>query len=177
MSSPNYQHSDKYSITFSNIPGFVPNNSNTNNMDIYDVYVKAVTFPSQSIQLIENTHRAFHINHPISKKNEELDDLIVTFKLSEGMMNWFYIYNWIKELREGKNLNNEKFTRLNMIKEIRLTFLDNEKRPQFVYRFQNCFVTNVSSLSLTNGLDQELTFDLNIKYEDFGLDNGECKND
>jgi hypothetical protein len=174
MPIPNIQHSDKYSITISNIPGYSPKTNNTDNMSLYDLYVKEVTFPAHSLELIKSDFRGFHINHPGSKINDNLNTLDITFKCSEGMRNWYYIYNWMKTLREGVNTDKEKWFRLNFIKEIRLSFLDNQKREQFVYRFSNSFITNLSSLSLTNGQDNELSFTITIEYEDFGVDEGIC---
>ena len=72
------------------------------------------------------------------------------------------------------NVDKVKWNRLNFIKEIRLSFLDNEKREQFVYKFQNAFITTLSSLSLTNGQDNELSFTITIEYEDFGIEEGIC---
>lgn len=174
MGLPNIQHSDKFIITISNIPGYVVKNSNTDNMGLYDLYVKEVLFPSHSLDLIRSDFKGFHINHPGSKINDNLNTLDITFKCSEGMRNWYYIYSWIKSLREGENVDAEKWFRLNLIKEIKLKFLDNEKREQFIYRFVNCFITSLSSLSLTNGQDNELTFTITLEYEDFGIDEGIC---
>ena len=177
MSTINIQHSDKWSVTISNIPGFVPTDDNFTNMGIYDNFIKSLTFPEHSLDLIKSDFRNFHINHPISKANENLGTLDITFKLSEGMKNWYYIYNWIKNLREGNNINQEEYFRLNFIKEININFLDNQKRPKYIYSVQNAFIKNLSSLSLTNGVDEELSFTITVEYEDFGIAPGECYGD
>jgi hypothetical protein len=143
-------------------------------MNLYDLYIKSVNFPSHNLELVESHLGGFHVNHPISKKNDNLGTLDITFKLSEDMLNYFYLYNWIKGLREGVNLDNEKWNRLNVIKEIKLMFLDNQKRSKKVYIFQNAFVTDLGSLSLTNGQDVELDFTISVTYEDFGIVDGEC---
>lgn len=174
MAIPNIQHSDKLLVTISNIPGYTPSTDNKDNMGLYDLYIKEVAFPEHRIDLIESHNMGFHINHPGSKINDNLGTLSITFKLSEGMKNWYYIYRWMKSLREGDNIDEEKFYRLNIIKEIRLTFLDNQKRPQWYYRMQNCFITNLSGLNFTNGRDEEMAFTIDITYEDFGIEEGEC---
>jgi hypothetical protein len=74
-------------------------------------------------------------------------------------------------MREGIDVDpKEKFFRNDNIKALSITFLDNEKRPSTRFTFSNCFITNISSLSLTNGVDQELEFTLTLKYEDYTLE-------
>lgn len=175
MSSPNIAHSDKWRLLFSNIPGYVPNvESNTDNMSLYDLFVKGVTFPAYTLELVQSNLGAYQINHPISKKNDNLGTVDVTFKLSEGMLNYYYIVKWIQELREGINSDKEKWFRLNVIKEMKLFFMDNMKRDVFKYIFEKCYITDVGSLSLTNGSDVELEFTVSISYENFRIEPGEC---
>lgn len=169
MGSPNVQHSDKWSIVFSNIPGYTPKSENTD-MGIYDYYVKDVTFPSLTLELVQSHFRDYQINHQISKINDTLNDLTISFSLSEGMMNYYYIYQYIREMRERHNVEHEKWFRLNFIKEIDITFLDNEKRPVVKYKFHNGFITDLSSLTLTNGVDDELRFTITVKYEDHNFE-------
>ena len=175
MSLPNVAHSDKFSVTFSNIPGYVPSvGSNVDNLNLYDLYVKEVTFPGITLDLVQSNFRNYQINHPSSKSNDNLSDISVTFKMSEGMLNYYYIYRWIKNLRETKNVDNETFFRNNFIKQIRLAILDNQKRPKFYYDFSNGFIVDLGSVNFTNGIDEEITFNLTIKYEDFEMVVGEC---
>lgn len=175
MSTINLQHSDKWSINFSNIPGYKPNARNNNdNMNLYDLFIKEVTFPDLSLALIKSDYRNYSINHQISKINDNLSELSVTFKLSEGMINYIHIFNWMKAMREQENINDEEWFRLNFIKAININFLDNQKRPTFKYIFENCFVTNLSSLTLTNGVDDEMTFSISITYEDLQVETMSC---
>ena len=174
MSIPNIQHSDKFSVTISNIPGYPLQTNNKDNMGLYDLYIKEVSFPQHTLELVQSNLKGYAINHPASKRNNDLGTFSITFKLSEGMKNWFYIYRWMKELREGINIDSEKFYRLNFVKEIKISFLDNEKRPQWVYSLFNCFITNLGSLTFTNGVDEEMSFTVDFSYEDFNIVEGEC---
>ncbi len=170
MALPNLQHSDKWRIIFSNIPGFTPNNlDNYKNFDLYELYVKSVTFPSMSVDYVESDFVNYHINHPISKINNDLQEIVITFKLSEDMLNYHYLYDWISKLRNQKNVDNLKYFRLNFIKDIKIQFLDNEKRAKINYIFTNCFITNLSQLSLNYGTSDELTFDISLKIEDYSI--------
>jgi len=170
MGTPNVQHSDKWSVIFSNIPGYVPTISDNTDMGIYDLYVKEMTFPDLSLELVQSHFMDYQINHQISKINDTLNDLSITFSLSEGLKNYYHIYDWIRSMRERKNVDREKWFRLNLIKEIKVIFMDNEKRPVSKFTFINCFITNLSSLNLTNGIDDELRFTVTIKYEDHLLE-------
>jgi hypothetical protein len=168
----NTQHSDKWSVIFSNIPGYTPpiSGNNLDNMSLYDSYVKDVTFPDLGVELAKSNFRNYEINHPISKINDNTSEISISFKLSEGMLNYFYLYNWVRGLREQDNVNNEMWFRLNCIKEIKIIFLDNQKRNKLKYTVENAFITNLGSLSLTNGSDDELSFTISLTYEDFRLE-------
>ena len=170
MGSPNTQHSDKWKVIFSNIPGYTPDITDNTTMGLYDLFVKDLTFPSLSLKLVQSHFRNYEINHQISKINDELGDLTITFKASEGILNYWYIFSWIKSMREQENIDDEKWFRLNVIKETKVLFLDNQKRPKYRYIFSNGFIVNLSSLILTNGLDNEITFDITIHYEDVNVE-------
>lgn len=171
MGLPNIQHSDKWTVIFSNIPGYHPlPNDNSEGLSLYDLYVKELTFPSLSLELVESKFRNFEIRHQISKINDTLNDLEITFKLSEGMMNYYHIYDWMQSMREMINVDDEKWFRLNMIKEIKILFLDNEKRPKVKHIYKNSFIIGLTSLNLTNGVDDELTFTVTVKYEDYSVE-------
>jgi hypothetical protein len=166
MGSPNVQHSDKWSIIFSNIPGYVPIIGDNTDMGIFDYYVKEMTFPSVSLELVQSHYRNYQVSHQISKINDTLNDLSITFTASEGLKNYYHIWNYLRNMREMENVDDEKWFRLNLIKEIKLLVLDNEKRPQVRYTFINGFITDLTSLSLTNGIDEEVKFTITVKYED-----------
>ena len=80
----------------------------------------------------------------------------------------------MKGLREGENLDNKKWFRLNCISNIFLTFLDNEKRPKYTYKLTNCFISDLSSISLVYGVDDEISFTATFIYEDFDFEKGVC---
>lgn len=174
MPLPNVAHSDKFSVIFSNIPGYISKKTNSDNINLYDLYVKDLTFPGITVDYVQSDFRNFHINHPSSKSNDNMRELNITFKMSEGLLNYFYLYKWMKGLRETENLDNEKLFRLNTIKEIIITFLDNSKRPKFKYKLTNCFISDLSSVNFTNGVDEEITFNITVIYEDFDMVDGEC---
>lgn len=169
MSIPNLQHSDKWNIIISNLPGYHPTAGNLDNIQLFELYIKEFVLPDLSLELVQSRFRNYQINHQISQINDNLGDLSLTFKVSEGLLNYYLIYDYIQSMREELNVNNEELFRLNFIKELKLNILDNEKRPKIQYSFINCFITNLTSLTLTQGVDQEMTFTLSIKYEDYSM--------
>lgn len=174
MSTPNVAHGSKFQIHFSNIPGYKPSNTNLDNMNIFDLYVKDVQFPGLTVEYTPTDFKNYHINHPISKINDDMRELTITLKLSEGMQNYYWFFNWMKGLREGKNLDNKEFFRENYISSTLLTFLDNEKRPKWKYNLTNCFLTDLSPISLEYGSDDEISFTISLIYEDFDFEPGSC---
>src|SRR5574343_168618 len=171
MALPNLQFSDKFRVIFSNIPGFTPNNlDNYKNFDLYELYVKSVNFPGLDVAYTESDFVNYHINHPISRINQDLQDISITFKMSEDMLNYFYLYRWIRSLRNQQNIDSKKYFRLNFIDDIKLIFLGYEKREKIKYLFTNCFISNLSSLPLEYGTSNEITFDVSFKIEDFSVE-------
>lgn len=174
---PNVQHSDKWRLVFSNLPGFTPDSlSNFMNMDLFENYLKSFTFPGLSVELLNSSFMNYEVRHPISKINSSLSDVILTMKCSEDLTNYYYIYRWILDLRNQKNTTDSRLFRYNYIAEMKLIFLDNQKREKVKHTFTNCFITSVGSLSLGFGSTDEMSFDLNISFEDYAMDVvTECK--
>ena len=172
---PNVQHSDKWQAVFSNIPGFSPTiSAYVHDMSLFDNYVKSVTFPSYTLELVKSNFMNYSINHPISKVNDDLNSINMDFKMSEGLMNYLILETWIRGLREEQNIDKQKYFRLNCIKELKLLFLDNMKRTKMKFIFENAFLTDLGSFSLTNGVDEEVTFSTTIAYEFLKVEPGEC---
>lgn len=175
MTFPNVQHSDKWQVIFSNIPAFSPSiSAYINDMSLMDNYVKSVSFPSYTLELVKSNFMNYTINHPVSKINDDLNSITMDFKVSEGCMNYLIFRTWISGLRELENVDAEKFFRLNCIKELKLLFLDNMKRIKQKFIFENAFLTDLGSLSMTNGVDEEVTFSTTITYEFLRVEPGDC---
>lgn len=174
MSTPNVAHGSKFQVYFSNIPGYKPSETNLDNMNLFDLYVKDVTFPGLTVDYVPTDFRNYHINHPSSKSNDDMREITITFKMSEGILNYYYLFNWMKGLREGKNLDTKEFFRENFIENIILIFLDNEKRPKWKYILENCFISDLSSVNFEYGSDEEISFTTSFIYEDFNFVPGGC---
>jgi hypothetical protein len=181
LSQINTFHNDKWQISFSNLPSL----GTIRDMRIYDNFVKSVTFPEYSMGEIYSDIKGFRIRHPLGgvKANEELSQIVIEYKLSEDMRNYINLFEWMQALKYGQvqNFNSEEdFFRLNTIKSINLNIMDNQKRNVAIWRFTEAFLLGLSSLSLNNGVSEEVTFAANFSYQEIFYEskniNGNCEN-
>jgi hypothetical protein len=116
----------------------------------------------------------FRIRHPEApKKNMDLSQIQIEFKLSEDMLNYIYLFEWMRGLKYGDvtNFNNEEeFFRKYTIKAIVINILDNQKRTIAYWKFSECFLLTLSSLPLEMGTSEEITFTSNFSYEEISYD-------
>lgn len=164
---PNLWHNDHWTLSFSNLPSL----GTVRDMRIYDNFVKSVTFPDYSMGEIFSDIRGFRIRHPLGgvKANEDLSQLAIEFKLSEDMVNYINLFEWMQALKYGQvDLleGEEDFFRKYTIKSINLNLLDNQKRIIAVWRFTNAFLLSLGSISLQMGVSEEVTFSTNFSYEE-----------
>lgn len=167
---PNTFHNDKWVVTFSNIPTV----KDMNDMRYYDSYIKSVTLPDYNMEEIYSDGPAgFRIRHPKGGmwKNKDLSQLQIEFKLSEDMLNYLYLFNWMKQLRYGDidSMHND-FFRKYVIKNATLSILDNQKRTIANLSFSNLFLLSLSSMPLTMGSSDEVTFTCNFSYEEISYE-------
>lgn len=161
MGSPNVAFSDKWKLSISNVPTV----SNLTDLSLYDNYVRAFSFPSLDLQLLDSNFRNTRVYHPISRNNTPLNIFRVTFKVSEGMVNYWNIWTWIKNLRAGEiSTPNKTLYRSDWIENFRFTMLDNENRDCAIFDFKECFVINISELVFVNGRSDELEFSIDVDY-------------
>jgi hypothetical protein len=170
--------SDKVSVIFSNIPTV----SDTADLNfVYQNYVKSITISDYSLEFTQSEFRGSVINHPISKNNDDLSDLMIEFKLDENFINYFNLFQYVQEIRYGKirralpsRVRNSpqktnSLIRLYDIKSIQLLLLDNERRTQKILEFSECFIHSLSTISLEFGKSDDVTFNVNIKYQELFL--------
>ena len=163
---PNVLHNDKWKITFSNIPTL----DDMSEMKYFDNYVKSCSVPSYHMgDILSQLPMGMQIRHPLGgmKRNQELDDLVIKFKVSEDMYNYFVMFSWIQQLRYGQiNPNHEDYFRKYSIKKIIISMLDNQKRTVAELEFTNVLMGGISALDLSFGATSETEFDCTFKYEE-----------
>lgn len=172
--------SDKFSVIFSNIPTI----SDTMDLNfVYQNFVKSIVIPDYNIEMIQSHFRRSVINHPITPDNKDLSDLLIEFKLDENFLNYFNLFEYMQELRYGKirkpppdqvrhsPQRRDSLIRLYDIKAIQILSLDNERRTKKILEFSECFVHSLSTLNLEFGKSEDVTFTVNIKYQEMQLRN------
>lgn len=163
---PNVAHSDRWRITFSNIPG-----SFIKDMKYYDNFVKSVTFPDYNVQEIRSDFMGYGIRHQVAPKvNENLSQIQIEFKLSEDMFNYLNLFFWMQQVRYGQiDESHDDFFRKYSVKRLNLEMMDNQKRVVTNIYFTEVFLLSLSSFALTQGSSDEMIFTTNWSYEEIGF--------
>jgi len=164
---PNTFHSDKWVLTFSNIPVI----TDMSHMKYFQSYVKNLILPDYNMGEIQDIGPfGFQVRHPIAgmKQNTDLSQLQIEFKLSEDILNYIYFFKWMRDLKYGRldNGNYNGLIRKYTIKSAIISILDNQKRTVANLTFTNLFLLNLSSMALTMGSSEEVTFTCNFSYEE-----------
>lgn len=163
---PNVLHGDKWKINFSNIPSL----DDMSQMRYFDNYVKSCVLPPYSVgEIISQLPMGFQVRHPLGgmKKNQDLGNLTITFKVSEDMYNYIILFKWIQELRYGQiDRDHDGYFREYTTKRLTLSMLDNQKRTVADITFTNVFIAELASLDLQFGSTEEISFTATFSYEE-----------
>lgn len=156
-------HSDKWDVSFSNLP-YV----DTRDLSMYDRFVKSVVIPDYNLEeIMSYGPEGFAVRHPVGRKvNYNLSQIQIEFKLSEDLLNYLNLFEWMRSLKYGENIPETDFFRHHTIKSIAINIRDNQKRSIAVMRFTQCFLLTLSSLGLETGSSEEITFTANFSYEE-----------
>ena len=164
--SINTLHSDSFTVSFSNFPSL----SATQDLVIFDRFVKSIVIPDYSVSEMYSDFQAYRIRHPVGTKiNENLSQIQIEFKVDESLSNYLAVYEYMRQIRYGEldlDASDDDRIRKYVIKAIMLNILDNQKRLIARMRFTNAFITNLSSLPLTTGTAEELTFTIQCSYSE-----------
>ena len=162
---PNVLQSDKWVFSFSNIPTL----PDMYDMRYFDSYIKSFVLPDYNLETINiDGPFGYVIRHPLggSYPNKALSQLQVEFKVSEDMMNYLVMFNWMKKLRYGDTEQSpDRLFRMFDCKAAHLTVLDNQKRPTARIKFTRLLPASLSSLQMTYDQSSELSFTINFTYE------------
>lgn len=166
--SMNTFHSDKWDVAFSNLPSI----EDTRDLAMYDRFVKSIVIPDYNLaEILSYGPDGFMIRHPVGRRvNTDLSQIQIEFKLSEDMLNYLNLFEWIRRIKYHENIPENDFFRNYTIKGININIRDNQKRPIAIMTFTNCFLLSISSLSLETGNSEEITFSTNFSYEELKYD-------
>lgn len=163
---PNVLQSDKWVFSFSNIPTL----PDMYDMRYFDSYIKSFVLPDYNLSTINvDGPFGFMVRHPLggSYPNKDLSQLQVEFKVSEDMMNYLVMMQWMRKLRYGDtNQAPDELFRMFDCKAAHLTVLDNQKRPTAEIKFTRLLPMSLSSLQFVYEQSSELSFTVNFSYEE-----------
>jgi hypothetical protein len=167
-------HSDKWRLSFSKIPTV----TNINDLALFDNFAKSITIPDFTIDMDMTFELlGFQIQEPVAHKiNKDLPNLSIEFKLVENFMNYYRLWQWIYNIKTGQNI--PKNTHLKDYNcSINLEMLNNMKKTILTFHYTKCFCLSLSSLALTSGTGEEMTFSAEFSHEQVLLEynpNYEC---
>jgi hypothetical protein len=167
MGIPNTFQNDSWSLIFSNIPNADPSEAIDNKL--FDLYVKSFALPDLQLDTANTDFKEGSIRQVMSRANDNLQQLSIEFKVSEDMRNYFILYQYLMATRYGKILDKQQWLRNNVIKNIKLVCLDNQRREIGGMIFTNAIITSVGSLSLQMGVADQVTFSVTFFYEESKL--------
>ena len=109
----------------------------------------------------------------------EYDDLVVTFKVDEGLHNYLQIYSWIR----GINFPNDwdeyaelaakpSYSELGLKSDILIQILDSSNIPKFNVNYHDAFPLRIGNMnfSTTVGNINYITVDATFKYTGFDIE-------
>lgn len=167
---PNVLQSDKWVFSFSNIPTL----PDMYDMRYFDSYIKSFVLPDYNVETINiDGPFGYTIRHPLggSYPNKGLSQLQVEFKVSEDMLNYLVMFEWMKKLRYGDtNQSPDQLFRMFDCKAAHLTTLDNQKRETARIKFTRLLPSSLSSLQMTYDQSSELSFTVNFSYEEISYE-------
>jgi len=162
-------HGTNFVVTISNIPTL----EYENELSLYHNFIRSISLPGFSIDMILSDWRGEQYLNPGSHKNNELGDVSITFQLTENLMNYFYMAQYIMDMRYEYSDTNadggDYRIKMNFIKAIDVDILDNSKRKVANIKFSRCFPTEISNIELdyTNG--QEMSFTVTFKFTELNF--------
>jgi len=162
-------HGTNFKVHISNIPTV----QYEHELDLFHNFVRSISLPGFSIDMIMSDWKGEQYLNPGSHKNDGLGDVSITFKLTENLMNYFYMAQYVMDMRYEYSDNDsdapQNRMKMNFVKAIDIDILDNSKRTVANIKFSRCFPTEISNLELdyTNG--QELDFTVTFKVTEINF--------
>ncbi len=157
----NSGQSNKFRVIYSNFPNTDLKEVRT----LYENFTRKVVLPSYTLELKQIQIKGNTILQPVSQKNNDLPELVITYKLDSKFMNYYNIHDFIQRIRYAVDLDKE-FLYQNTIKTIDIVFLDNVNREQKIIRFTEALAVELSELELEFGESVNPEFDITFKYRE-----------
>lgn len=169
---------NNFKVQFSNIPTV----ANFGDMRfLYDQKVLSVSIPDFNLELT-TSHYLNEVHYsPISKKNDDLSDLLIEFKVDENFLNYYNLFAYMRRVRRGETsapnpaitpaatVKAEGYIKNYDIESVNLIILNNVELVKATIKFKNAFLTSLSTVSLSKTDPTETTFTATLKYKNIEI--------
>lgn len=135
---------------------------------VFDNNVRSVTIPDVSIPVL--TSQTGHVRqiHPSPIGYRDLNNILITFKVDDQLLNYYAAKCWIDGSRIGKRKSNEMlpgdYLHYNRIETLEIHNLNNVGQVVSKMIFNNVFLTNISNLTLQYGQADNSEFTCTFDY-------------
>jgi hypothetical protein len=159
---------DKCTLQITNIPTV----KDINDMFLFEGMLSGISIPAFGLTMDQSDMQGYRLPQQVGHEiNRNLGDLGITFKLSYGMKNYIYLWQWIKNVRDGENIDTKSgFLKDYLIEEIRVGILDNVKRTIGTFIFDKCKISGLSGIELRFGTAEEIPFTATFAYDGIYFD-------
>lgn len=169
---------NNFKVQFSNIPTV----GNFGDLRfLYDQKVLSVSIPDFNLELT-TSHYLNEVHYsPISKKNDDLSDLLIEFKIDESFLNYYNLFAYMRQVRRGEidapdprltpnaMVKAESYIKNYDIESVNLIILNNVELTKATIKFKNAFLTSLSTVSLSKSDPTETTFTASLKYKNIEI--------
>lgn len=157
-------HASNFEVVISNIPTL----TDPSDMFMYHNFIRSVSLPGYQLTTYDSTWTKENYINPLSRANNDLGDLSITFKVNEYMMNYFLMAKYITMTRYGENNNKGVDPRIkeNVIKSICINMLDNQKNVLGTVEYNKLWPSTITGLELDYTNSSEVEFTVAFKFQE-----------
>jgi len=157
-------HASNFEVVISNIPTL----DDPSDIFMYHNFIKSVSLPGYTLTTMDSQWTKENYINPLSRANNDLGDLSITFKVNEYMMNYFLMAQYITMTRYGVNNHADEDFRIktNVIKAISVNMLDNQKNVLGTVEYNTLWPTSISGLELNYAQSNEVEFTVTFKFQE-----------
>lgn len=132
--------------------------------------VRSVTIPDVNIPMLDTQIGHIRQIHPAPIGYRQLNNIMITFKVDDHLLNYYAAKCWIDGSRTGERKSNntfpDDFLRYNRIETLEIRNKDNTGKVVSKMIFKRVFLTNLSNLTLQYGQSENSEFTCTFDYEE-----------
>jgi len=154
----------KFEIYLSNLPTYESDFIRDIDLRKFNNFVKSVSVPESSVNIqISKTYGGSRL-FPAPGFNYDLPEFTITYGLDENMANYWYLFNWIWSNRNARSMNDKTWMVNSKINEATLCFKINNGKITNYIKFDECYISNLSSIDFQYGAYEDMRFTVTFKF-------------